>query len=197
MIRSIIRFMTQPNGRDPRQGKTEDLEWLVLVYHVPTEPSRLRATVWRRLKSLGGLYLQNSTAGLPASPAAERALRALRKEIRTMGGTASLLRSRIVVGVADVVNSFNAARDDEYEEIIDKCADFHAQVKKEFEENHFTYAELEENEEDLHKLRKWFAKVVERDVLGAGARGTVEKELESCAQALEAYANQVFAEESD
>ena len=37
--------------------------WLLLVYRVPPEPSRLRAAVWRRLKSLGAIYLQNSAAG--------------------------------------------------------------------------------------------------------------------------------------
>ncbi len=37
------------------------------VYRVPSEPTRLRAAVWRRLKSLGAIYLQNSAAALPAS----------------------------------------------------------------------------------------------------------------------------------
>jgi hypothetical protein len=43
--------------------------WLVLVYRIPSDPTRLRATVWRRLKSLGAVYLQNSAAALPASDA--------------------------------------------------------------------------------------------------------------------------------
>ncbi len=29
------------------------------------EPTRLRSTVWRRLKALGAVYLQNSVAALP------------------------------------------------------------------------------------------------------------------------------------
>src|SRR5262249_57473118 len=41
--------------------------WLLLIYRVPSEPSRLRATVWRRIKSLGAIYLQNSAAALPRS----------------------------------------------------------------------------------------------------------------------------------
>ncbi len=40
--------------------------WLVLVYRVPSEPTRLRATVWRRLKGLGAVYLQNSIAAFVA-----------------------------------------------------------------------------------------------------------------------------------
>ncbi|MDT5362001.1 MAG: hypothetical protein QOC69_3763, partial [Mycobacterium sp.] len=52
--------------------------WLLLVYRIPSDPTRLRAAVWRRLKSLGAVYLQNSAAALPASDSAERALRRLR-----------------------------------------------------------------------------------------------------------------------
>ena len=65
--------------------------WLLLVYRVPPEPSRLRSAVWRRLKSLGAIYLQNSAAALPVSVGAERAMRKLRSEILDMGGSAVLL----------------------------------------------------------------------------------------------------------
>ena len=47
--------------------RAPDEGWLVLIYRVPSEPSRLRSAVWRRLKSLGAIYLQNSAAALPAS----------------------------------------------------------------------------------------------------------------------------------
>ncbi len=57
-------------------------------------------------------------------------------------------------GEAEVRASFQAARNDEYEEIVDKCEDFLRQVQKEYDENHFTYAELEENEDDLVKLQE-------------------------------------------
>ena len=71
--------------------------------------------------------------------------------------------------------AFQAARNDEYEEIVDRCEDFLQQVKKEYTANHFTYAELEENEVNLVKLRNWFAKVRERDVFGAEGRQAAEQ----------------------
>jgi len=52
--------------------------WLMLIYRVPSEPSRLRTAVWRRLKALGAVYVANSVAVLPESPEAGRALRGLR-----------------------------------------------------------------------------------------------------------------------
>lgn len=171
--------------------------WLLLVYRVPSEPTRLRAAVWRRLKGLGAIYLQNSAAALPAGAAAERALRKLRHEILAMSGTAVLLSCSALAGEREVLAAFQAARDDEYEEIVDKCQDFLGQLDKEYRAEHFTYAELEENEEDLIKLRNWFAKVSDRDVFGAPGKGATVEALQTCERALDAYANRVYAEEGE
>jgi hypothetical protein len=171
--------------------------WLLLVYRVPPEPTRLRSAVWRRLKSLGAIYLQNSAAALPVSVGAERALRKLRSEILDMGGTAALLSCTVLAGAAEVHAAFQAARDDEYAEIVDRCEDFLAQVKKEHVAVHYTYAELEENEVDLDKLHKWFDRVRERDVFGAAGRQAAEQALEVCGQSLEEYAARVYTEEAE
>jgi len=172
-------------------------QWLLLVYRVPSEPTRLRAAVWRRLKSLGAVYLQNSAAVLPAGKSAERALRRLRREILDMQGTAVLLSCTALVGGQDVKALFQAARDSEYEEILDKCQDFHAGLDKEYRAEHFTYGELEENEVELVKLRNWLAKVQARDNFGAPARTAARQALDACEQALEAYAARVYVEEVD
>jgi Protein ChrB, N-terminal len=182
-------------GTPPGDGATAG--WLLLIYRVPPEPTRLRSTVWRRIKSLGAIYLQNSVAALPASTANERALRKLRREITDMSGTAILMSCAVLAGESEVRGSFQAARNDEYDEIVDKCEDFLGQVQKEYDQNHFTYAELEENEVDLVKLKNWFAKITERDVFGASGRAACEDFLVKCEQSLEAYAARVYAEEGE
>jgi len=186
-----------PGSANTGSASTDGDGWFLLVYRIPSEPTRLRAAVWRRLKSLGAIYLQNSAAALPASTAAERALRKLRSEILDMSGTATLLSCSVLAGEQEVKAAFQAARNDEYEEIVDKCEDFQAQVRKEYLDNHFTYAELEENEVDLVKLRNWFAKVTERDTFGAAGRATAEGALAGCEQTLEEYAARVYAEEAE
>jgi len=153
--------------------------------------------VWRRLKSLGAVYLQNSAAVLPAGKSAERALRRLRREILDMQGTAVLLSCNALVGGQDVKALFQAARDSEYEEILDKCQDFHTGLDKEYRAEHFTYGELEENEVELVKLRNWLAKVQARDNFGAPSRTAARQALDACEQALEAYAARVYVEEVD
>jgi hypothetical protein len=187
----------QDRADGPANGEGTGAGWLLLIYRVPPEPTRLRSTVWRRIKSLGAIYLQNSVAALPASTANERALRKLRREITDMSGTAMLMSCSVLAGESEVRASFQAARNDEYEEIVDKSEDFLRQVQKEYDENHFTYAELEENEVDLVKLRNWFAKIVERDAFAASGRAACEQILEKCEQSLEGYAARVYAEEAE
>jgi hypothetical protein len=184
-------------GSSDPGGELPPGRWLLLVYRVPSEPSRLRATVWRRIKSLGAIYLQSSAAALPASTAAERALRKLRSEILDMSGTAVLLSCEVLAGESDVRGQFQDARDDEYEEIVDKCLDFVAGIDKEYRENHFSYAELEENEVDLVKLRNWLQRIRDRDVFGAAGLQQAVSSVAECEEKLEAYAARVYAEEAE
>jgi DNA-binding transcriptional regulator PaaX len=171
--------------------------WFVLVYRIPSEPTRLRATAWRRLKSLGAVYLQNSVAALPITPAAERALRKLQHDITEMSGTAILMKSSVLVGEFHVLATFQAARTDEYEEIVDRCSGFLGELQKEYDKQHFTYAELEENEVDYTKLVNWLAKVQARDEFVAPGRTEAEAAVKECETALEGYAARVYVEEPE
>lgn len=174
---------------------TDDTGWLLLTYRVPREPTRLRATVWRRIKSLGAVYVQNSVAALPDSPANERAMRSLRREIVEFGGASQVMRAKALAGAGDLVEMYNSARDEEYTEIIDKCGDFLDEIEKETTASHLTYAELEENEEDLIKLNTWLAKVTKRDTLGASRRNDAAAALDECRAALEGFAHNVYLAE--
>lgn len=184
-------------SEESAEGPSGAAGWLVLVYRVPAEPTRHRSTVWRRLKSMGAVYLQNSVAAMPAGKSSEHALRKLRREILEMEGTAWILRADALVGGAEIQGLFQQARDAEYEEILDKCADFHAGLEKEYAAAHFTYGELEENEVELVKLRGWMEKVRARDAFGAPLRQKTEEALSACADALEAYAGRVYEEDGE
>ena len=185
------------NDGDEGRDDSKAARWLLLVYRIPSEPTRLRAGVWRRLKGLGAIYIQNSAAALPSSQTAERALRSLRSEIGEMGGTAYLFECRALAGVSQLVELFNAARNDEYEEVVDRCEDFLAQVAKEYAANHFTYAELEENEVDLVKLKGWLERIRGRDVFGANGMKQAVEALSRCESTLEDYAARVYSEEGE
>lgn len=166
--------------------------WLVLVYKIPAEPTRYRASVWRKLKATGAIYLQNGVAALPRTPATERVMRGIVEEIRKMAGSAHLLDSKPLIDDAALQGAFTAARDEEYRELLGRCRDFHAEMEKEQAEKNFTFAELEENEEDLAKLDAWLRKIVDRDHFGASLKAEAEHALSDCRDELQAFAERVY-----
>jgi hypothetical protein len=166
--------------------------WFVLVYKLPSEPSRYRASVWRKLRAAGAVYLQSGVAALPDDPAGERAMRGVVREIREVEGTAHLFRGPSVSGMRDLEEAFDEARDAEYREVLGRCRDLHAELDKERGAENLTFAELEENEEDLAKLEAWVGKIRARDRFGAPLSGEVERELQACREDLEAFAASVY-----
>jgi len=193
-----VEVINRSDTLDSNSEDAADLTWRLLVYRVPSEPSRLRATVWRRLKNLGAIYLQSAVVALPPSAANDRALRGLQNQIvDEMGGTAVLFSAEPISGGAEILNLFNEARNEEYEEILDKCIHFLSEVEKEVVIEHFTFGELEENEEDFVKLQRWFDKVHDRDLLHASGMQAAQEALARCAQSLADFTERVYTSDSD
>ena len=91
-----------------------------------------------------------------------------------------------------VIARFQADRDEAYRELIDKCDDFEAEIAKETAAQHFTYAELEENDVDLKKLQVWFEKIRKLDFYDAELAAEAAERLKGCERLLDAYAQRVF-----
>ncbi len=68
-------------------------EWVLLVYKIPSHPTRLRAHVWRRLQRCGAVYLQDSVSIVPATSELAENMQWIADEIREMGGDAFLFRA--------------------------------------------------------------------------------------------------------
>ena len=102
----------------------------------------------------------------------------------------------MIAGQTEIVATYNRARDEEYVEILARCQDFEAEIQRDVAAHHLTYAELEENDEDLTKLKNWLAKVQIRDILGAGEGPTTVEAVGRCEVALEGFAAQVYEAES-
>jgi hypothetical protein len=150
--------------------------WLVLIYSVPSEPSRLRATVWRELKKVGGVYLRDGVCALPAQPATTPAFRAIAARVEDLGGKAILIEDARIdpTHAQEIVDQANEARAAEYAEVECEAEDFLAHVEREREHREFTYAEVEELEADLGKLKRWIAQIRVRDHFGAVGGTAVE-----------------------
>lgn len=168
--------------------------WLLLTYKVPAEPAKKRIALWRKLKGMGAIYLQNGVCLLPKTDDHVRRLKIIENEIHEMVGDSVLLETIALDRSQEekVVARFKADRDEEYEEFLDKCKDFEAEIAKETAANHFTYAELEENDVDLKKLQSWLEKIHKLDFYGATLASEAQQRLIACEVLLDAYAHKVF-----
>jgi hypothetical protein len=106
---------------DVAVGKTDKTRWLILIYNLPREPSRHRVAVWRKLKSLGALYLQDGVAALPEDAVTREQLEWLQLRVREAGGRATLWEAlpNTVAENRDLVEAFRAAREERYGEVIE------------------------------------------------------------------------------
>jgi len=119
--------------------------WLLLIYKVPNEPSARRVYVWRKLKGMGAMLLQDSAWVLPANTRTREKMQWLATEIRDMeGGVATLWEAQEVFTgqSADLVEQFTAQVDTVYRELL---------------------AQLDQADPDLAGLSKQYQQIAAQD----------------------------------
>ena len=168
--------------------------WLLLIYRVPADPPGRRTYVWRQLRQLGAVYLQQAAAVLPDRPELRTALEALADRIRAQDGEVSLLETASPDAGWEraLIERFNQARDEEYEELVENVERFEEEIRRETRKEKFTFAELEDIESDWEKLQRCRARVEARDFFGAPARTTADEALERGKLGLEQFAAAVY-----
>jgi hypothetical protein len=87
---------------------------------------------------------------------------------------------------------FTADRTAEWTEFLADCGKFDAEIDKELRIQKLTMAELEEEEQSLERLRRWYRDIRARDVFGAPQAAEAEQQLKHCTERLEHYTEQVF-----
>ena len=94
--------------------------WVLLVYRLPREPSRHRVAVWRKLKALGALYLQDGVAALPEDAVTREQLEWLQLRVREVGGEATLWIARPGTTTEEerFVEAFRSSREEAYGKIV-------------------------------------------------------------------------------
>lgn len=149
----------------------------------------LRVQAWRKLRSLGACYLQQSVCLLPVRPDVLREVGRLVDRVRHQGGQARVLRMAFTEPDQEraVIAEFNTARDEEYAEMLVRLPELHAELAVERARGRVTYAEVEESEADLDRFRSWLAKIDARDYFDAPLGQTVRDELERAAADLAAF----------
>lgn len=172
----------------------DEKEWIILNYTLPKEPSRVRVSIWRKLKKQGCINVGQSMWLLPISEEHIAFCDELSKEITQNSGSAYILKSTFLhnKNTKEVMEEFNKARNVEYSEVLEKCEDFFHEIEKEIKRENFTFAEIEENEYECKKLMEWFKDITKRDFFHASLNAVVEQELNRCRQELEDFSKRIY-----
>ncbi len=175
-------------------------EWILVVYRVPTEPASRRVTIWRDLKRLGALYLQQCVCILPRRDPVQEELSRIIAKIPTLGGeyTRFDIPQLPAADEAKIVTAFRTLRDKEYAEIVEECeTKFVKEIEFEHFQQNYTFEEAEEIGQDLEKIRRWYGRVVERDWFAAAGRAAVEERIARCQELLNDFEQAVYRRNGD
>lgn len=171
------------------------MKWLFISYTVPSTPSRARVFVWRELKKLGAINYQTFWV-LPYTKDNVERIENLKKIIESQGGQVTFLEGKLLNKEDEkkILNAFVEARNKEYKEVITKCEDFFREISSEIERQNFIFAEVEENEEELEKLKTWLKKIEKRDFVNAPLRREAIEKFKKCVKLFDEFSKRVYKE---
>jgi hypothetical protein len=168
--------------------------WLLVLVRLAGEPSRHRVAVWRELRRVGAVPVTQGAWLMPATPwflAAEQKVRELAER-----GEGEVITVEVAGGDdhagAALASAFAQARVAEWAEFSADCDKFDAEIAKEIRIQKFTLAELDEEEQSLDRLRRWYRELRLRDVQNLPEAAVAEQRLKECTEAFEDYADQVY-----
>ncbi len=131
------------------------INWLLLHYKLPAEPSAPRVYIWRKLKRLGALLVLDSVWVLPDTPRTREQFQWLAAEIIELGGDALLWQGQPALNGPgeNLRRQFLNQADEAYTSLL---------------------AELQKPEADLERLSRQYQQIRARDyfnsALGMQAR---------------------------
>jgi len=114
--------MTQPihAGRSPDAPPTSNRRrWLLFIHQLPSQPSNLRVTTWRRLQQIGAIPLKQAVYVLPDTPEAREDFEWLKTEVKAAGGDATVFTADNVDAWSDdtLIEEFRRVRQETYGEL--------------------------------------------------------------------------------
>jgi hypothetical protein len=172
-------------------------QWLLLIYKVPQDPTRFRTYLWRHMRTLGGLSLQQMVCLLPRTPDHEADMRMLVAKIEEFHGEAHVLTftSPSKEWEDRIITRFNATVNEDYAEVAENEERLQDEIHRETRKEKFTFVELEDMEDDRAKIKREMARVQARDFFGAPGRSEAEAQMAESTKLFKEFSRKVYARE--
>ena len=170
------------------------MSWRLAIYRLPSEPARHRVAVWRELRKVGAVSLQQATWAVPSGAEFDDALTRAAELADRAGGQALVLPvAEDDAATTTLERLYTEAREAEWVEFLTECGKCLAELEKEIRNQKFTLAELDEEEQSFDRLRRWYRELRARDLFGAASATSGEQQLKASTEQLEDFAERVFA----
>jgi hypothetical protein len=170
------------------------MSWWIISVKVPSEPSRHRVAAWRELRRAAAVSLSNGAWAMPDGDDAATVRHRLAEIVDNAGGEIYAFETQPDAQTLERLKSIHVqAREAEWVEFLDDCGKFETEIAREFSKEKFTLGELEEEEQSLDRLRRWYRDLRAKSVFGAPSADAATGRLADATAELERYANEVYA----
>lgn len=174
-------------------------EFLTFTYKIPSEPSKNRVYVWRSLKELGVVYLQQGVVLLPYDEKLSAILLNLREQVQTLGGKSTLGKLNFLKeeDEAEVVAEFIKQIDAEYGEFIRNCQSLIEEIDQERTHGDFDFSEIIEHEEEYKKFQRWYESITKKNYYKSAQQAHAIEILKKAKMKLQEYSNEVYQKDEN
>jgi hypothetical protein len=150
---------------------SDRVEWVLLAYRLPREPSTPRITVWRKLRRLGAAQIVDGLVALPRHARSQEQLEWIADEVGESGGDAIIWLGRIGSARAERELAARMAAEIaiEYQAVIEAAEAAHAEV-------HSTRRRVSA------RLRRQLHRIAQRDYFPPPARSRAQRAVEELAR---------------
>jgi hypothetical protein len=161
------------------------MKWIVFIYKVPSKPTKYRAYLWREIKKLGALYLQDGVCIVPDTDDVHLFIGALAEKVHQWEGQEFTFLSSTFSKEKDqeMISQFNEARNEEYKELIPWVNRFLEYMEEE-EEWEFSDAQSRKVRDEFQKLLRQFQGIEARDYFEADMGRELRLMIEQCRKRL-------------
>lgn len=163
-------------SRKPKLTPSEEpprTRWILFMPTLPAKPASVRVKIWRRLQAIGAVNLRGAVYALPRRDECVELFEWLAKELRSLGGQASLCEGTFLESTTDedIVHRFVEARSAEYAKVLVAAKALATKLKAKRIPADRRSAITEQHA----KLSQRFAEIVAIDFLDAPGRVAAEE----------------------